>query len=101
MAWVGRWCRAVVAGHAKSVADALEDSWRILAAMRIPAREGAATTRALVQANTPPLLMNADPAEGLCVTRSRGPASGRVRTAEDRRWEHVRAGPDRREQQQP
>jgi len=26
MAWVGRWCRAVVAGHAKSVADALEDS---------------------------------------------------------------------------
>ena len=54
--------------------------WRILAAMRIPAREGAATTRALVQANTPPLLMNADPAEGLCVTRSRG---ARFRSGED------------------
>ena len=37
-----------------------------------PGARGAATTRALVQANTPPLLMNADPAEGLCVTRSRG-----------------------------
>ena len=46
--------------------------------MGIPAREGAATTRALVQANTPPLLMNADPAEGLCVTRSRGARSGTV-----------------------
>jgi hypothetical protein len=32
--------------------------------VRIPAREGAATTRALVQANTPLMSMNADPAEG-------------------------------------
>jgi len=28
MAWVGRWCRVVVAGHGKVAANALADSWQ-------------------------------------------------------------------------
>jgi hypothetical protein len=33
MAWVRFWVPVVVAGHALSVAEALEDSWRILVAL--------------------------------------------------------------------